>query len=77
MLPRQSGIELLGELRKEKSTPVLFLTARDGIGDRVRGLDETHDSLSNLVDVYISRLRGKLGSHFVTTRRGEGYIVDV
>ena len=39
--------------------------------------DESHDSLSNMVDVYISRLRAKLGKDFVTTRRGEGYIVDV
>ena len=165
MLPALSGLELLAELRKHKSTPVLILTARDAVQDRVTGLDtgaddylvkpfqlaelkarlralirrsagqadpvieagsitvdtaarrvtrdgqsvalsareyglvellvlhrntvvtrtmiydhlfdENHDSLSNLVDVYISRLRAKLGKDFITTRRGEGYIVDV
>lgn len=164
MLPKLSGLELLGRLRAEKSTPVLILTARDAVSDRVRGLDhgaddylvkpfqlaeltarlralirrtagqattviqigevvvdtaarrvtlagepvtltareyglvellalnrgkvvtrtmiyeslfdENHDSLSNLVDVYISRLRSQLGKDFITTRRGEGYLVD-
>lgn len=39
MLPMRSGWELLDELRKQKSTAVLILTARDAIPDRVRGLD--------------------------------------
>lgn len=39
MLPKLNGWELLRELRKEKKTPVLMLTARDGTRDRVRGLD--------------------------------------
>ncbi|EMI57604.1 response regulator transcription factor [Rhodopirellula sallentina] len=37
--------------------------------------DDNHDSMSNLVDVYISRIRSKLGKDFVKTRRGEGYFV--
>jgi two-component system OmpR family response regulator len=37
------GWELLVELRKEKSTPVLMLTARDAVPDRVRGLDAGAD----------------------------------
>jgi two-component system OmpR family response regulator len=37
--------------------------------------DETEDSLSNLVDVHISNLRRKLGADFITTRRGQGYIL--
>jgi two-component system copper resistance phosphate regulon response regulator CusR len=39
MLPGRSGWEVLAELRKLKSTPVLFLTARDRVEDRVRGLE--------------------------------------
>ncbi len=39
MLPGMDGLEILANLRREKSTPVLFLTARDTIEDRVRGLD--------------------------------------
>lgn len=43
MLPGMSGWDLLGELRKRKATPVLILTARDTLPDRVRGLDAGAD----------------------------------
>lgn len=40
MLPGMSGIEVLKTIRREGNhVPVLFLTARDGIEDRVEGLD--------------------------------------
>lgn len=40
MLPGLSGIDVLKRIRAEGSqVPVLFLTARDGIDDRVAGLD--------------------------------------
>jgi DNA-binding response OmpR family regulator len=40
MLPGRNGLEILETLRKRHvGTPVLILTARDGIGDRVLGLD--------------------------------------
>lgn len=39
-LPRLSGLEVLKRLRGRNATvPVLILTAQDGTGDRVRGLD--------------------------------------
>lgn len=163
LLPKLNGWELLQQLRKSHSVPVLILSARDQIDDRVRGLDcgaddyltkpfhlaelrarlralirravgnpsaiiqvrqltidlnsktvtrdlipvpltpreysllellalhrgkvvsrtqiyehlfdEHEDSLSNLVDVHISNLRRKLGADFITTRRGQGYIL--
>lgn len=43
MLPGFDGWELLLRLRREKSTPVLMLTARDAIPDRIRGLDAGAD----------------------------------
>jgi two-component system OmpR family response regulator len=164
MLPRMDGWSVLKRLRIEKRTPVLMLTARDGVNDRVKGLDsgaddyltkpfelsellarlralirraagqprpvieigdisidtgsrsvaaggsavsltakeytlleflarnrgnlvtrtmiyehlfDEHDeTLSNLVDVYISNIRRKVGRDFITTRRGQGYIID-
>jgi two-component system copper resistance phosphate regulon response regulator CusR len=40
MLPGQDGWQVLHALRQSgKQTPVLFLTARDGVEDRVKGLD--------------------------------------
>src|SRR5262249_51761064 len=43
MLPRLSGWELLDALRRRRKTPVLILTARDTVHDRVRGLDAGAD----------------------------------
>jgi two-component system OmpR family response regulator len=43
MLPRIDGWEVLRRLRRIKKTPVLMLTARDAIRDRVRGLDTGAD----------------------------------
>src|SRR4029077_14488899 len=40
MLPGRNGLEILQTLRaRAVETPVLILTARDGIDDRVLGLD--------------------------------------
>jgi two-component system OmpR family response regulator len=39
MLPKLDGWDVLAKLRKTHKTPVLMLTARDAINDRVRGLD--------------------------------------
>ncbi len=163
MLPRLNGWEILKRVRERRATPILILTARDAIPDKVRGFDsgaddyltkpfkldellarlkalirrsaghpspvirlgpievdtarrsvrkggremtlapkeyalvellalnrgklvtrtmiyehiydETDDSLSNVVDVYVSNIRKKLGSDFVETRRGQGYVV--
>ncbi|MFO1020839.1 MAG: response regulator transcription factor [Planctomycetales bacterium] len=39
MLPKRDGWSVLNTLRESKKTPVLMLTARDSLNDRVRGLD--------------------------------------
>lgn len=43
MLPGINGMEFLRKLRQKKSTPVLLLTARDTVGDRIHGLDSGAD----------------------------------
>jgi two-component system, OmpR family, manganese sensing response regulator len=44
MLPNQTGLEICQELRSHgDTTPVLFLTAKDTIDDRVKGLDAGAD----------------------------------
>lgn len=164
MLPGIDGWNILERLRREKKTPVLMLTARDGPPDRVKGLDlgaddylvkpfdlpellarlralirraaghaqthieltdividmrsrkvmlagkpatltareysileylalhkgqvvsrtelyehlldDTDDTLSNLVDVHVFGIRKKLGHALITTRRGQGYCIE-
>lgn len=39
MLPSLNGIEVLRRLRQSKDTPVIILTARDAVVDKVSGLD--------------------------------------
>lgn len=164
MMPKLDGWQVLEALRPDNSVPVLMLTARDTVPDRIRGLntgaddyltkpfdsdeliariralirrsagsgsahiligeytlntaersvrkdgtlieltareyslfeylcqhrgnvisrtelyehlfDENDNTLSNLLDVHVSNLRKKLGSHIITTRRGHGYCIS-
>ncbi|HWW99649.1 response regulator, partial [Collimonas sp.] len=39
MLPGLDGWQVIRELRKTRATPVLFLTARDEVEDRIKGLE--------------------------------------
>lgn len=44
MLPKMDGYTVASEIRKEKiSTPILMLTAKDQVSDKVRGLDAGAD----------------------------------
>lgn len=44
MLPRKNGFDVVAELRRQgNSTPVLLLTARDTIADKITGLDSGAD----------------------------------
>ena len=79
MLPKMNGIDVLLKLRAQGvKTPVLLLTARDGVKDKVKGLDSGAEY--NNVEVYISFLRKKLG--FIGSKvkikavRGIGYTLE-
>ncbi len=69
MLPKLSGLEVLRSLRNSGGkTPVLLLTAMDGIDDRVRGLDAGADDYlvkPFAFDELLARIR-------VLIRRGTG-----
>src|SRR5262245_42366622 len=64
LLPRKSGFEVCRELRRTGSTvPVLMLTARDSVSDRVAGLDTgADDYLSKPYDFHelLARVRALL-----------------
>lgn len=69
MLPGRDGMDILRELRaRKKATPVLVLTARDSVKDRVAGLDQgADDYLAKpfALDEFRARVRALL-------RRGHG-----
>jgi DNA-binding response OmpR family regulator len=60
MLPKRNGVEVCRSLRNQRvSTPILMLTARDGLEDRVLGLDSGADDY--LVKPFeIAELRARL-----------------
>jgi two-component system OmpR family response regulator len=67
MLPGQDGFQVCRDLRgKEKWPPVLMLTARDGVEDRIRGLDSGADDYlvkPFAFDELLARLRALLRRH--------------
>ncbi|CDD02122.1 MAG: response regulator transcription factor [Ruminococcus sp.] len=69
MLPKMDGFEVVRHLREKKiATPVILLTARDKIGDKVRGLDSGADDYLTKPfssEELMARLRA------VTRRKGE------
>lgn len=68
MLPKMDGWEVLKQLRRTRRTPVLMLTARDAVRDRVRGLDTGADDYLTKpfdLDEMLARLRALI-------RRGAG-----
>jgi two-component system copper resistance phosphate regulon response regulator CusR len=73
-LPGPDGLTLLRRLRQtDKTTPVLFLTARDAVPDRVRGLDAGADDYlckPFAFEELLARVRA-------LTRRRDGVQADV
>lgn len=60
MMPKLDGWQVLAALRQRKKTPVLMLTARDTVTDRVRGLDGGADDYLTKpfdTDEFLARLR--------------------
>ena len=64
MLPRRDGLSVLKALRdKQVSTPVLLLTARDAVADKVAGLDLGADDYLTkpfAFDEFLARVRALL-----------------
>ena len=65
MLPRMSGMEVLRRLRKESQVPVIMLTARDSVVDKVSGLDSGADDYVTkpfAIEELLARIRAALRS---------------
>lgn len=77
-LPGQDGIEVLREHRKAGGdTPILVMTARDGLDDRIQGLDlGADDWLVKPFDVreLLARLRAVARRRGLSSRLGNGRI---
>ena len=67
MIPGEDGFEVCNRLRRRRiETPVLMLTARDAVGDRVRGLESGADDYlvkPFAFEEYIARLRALTRRH--------------
>jgi two-component system OmpR family response regulator len=82
-LPDGDGLELCRELRRDGiNTPILFLTARGGVGDRVAGLDAGADdylrkpfALAEL-DARIRALGRRQGTAAPASLSGAGLEID-
>ena len=48
MLPELNGIEVCRRVREAKTTPIIMMTARDSVMDRVSGLD--HGQMTTLLN---------------------------
>ena len=63
MLPELNGMEVLRRLRKVSSTPVIMLTARDEVMDKVAGLDQGADDYITkpfAIEELLARIRATL-----------------
>ena len=63
MLPEINGIEVCRRIRREKITPIIMMTARDSIIDRVSGLDHGADDYivkPFAIEELLARLRAVL-----------------
>ena len=63
MLPQLSGMEVLRRLRRESQMPVIMLTARDSVIDKVSGLDSGADDYITkpfAIEELLARIRAAL-----------------
>ena len=69
MLPQLSGMEVLRRLRRESQVPVIMLTARDSVVEKVSGLDSGADDYITkpfAIEELLARIRAAL------RKRGSG-----
>lgn len=71
MLPGLNGMEVLRRLRRASNMPVIILTARDAVMDRVSGLDLGADDYITkpfFIEELLARIRAVLRKHPAATK---------
>ena len=64
MLPELSGIEVCRRVRRESDVPIIMLTAKDDVTDKVVGLDSGADDYmtkSFAIEELLARIRVEIG----------------
>lgn len=77
MLPELNGLEVLRRLRKTSDIPVIMLTARDAVMDKVSGLDAGADDYITkpfAIEELLARIRTALKKRIVTVEKEDNLL---
>lgn len=79
MLPQLSGIEVCRRVRRESDVPIIMLTAKDDVSDKVMGLDSGADDYmtkSFAIEELLARIRVILKRKSKRTEGGNSNILE-
>jgi two-component system, OmpR family, response regulator MprA len=75
MMPGMDGLEVCREMRKVRDTPILMLTAKDAVSDRVAGLDSGADDY--IVKPFaLDELLARVRAHLRRTMVGDAQLLQ-
>ena len=77
MLPENNGLEVLRRIRKVSEVPIIMLTARDAVMDKVSGLDAGADDYITkpfAIEELLARIRTALKKRVFTVKKDEDVI---
>ncbi|KEI87628.1 response regulator transcription factor [Clostridium botulinum] len=77
MLPEINGLEVLRRLRRTSDIPIIMLTARDAVMDKVSGLDAGADDYITkpfAIEELLARIRTALKKRIVTVKKDKDII---
>ncbi|BDU91644.1 response regulator transcription factor [Clostridium perfringens] len=78
MLPEINGLEVLRRIRKVSEVPIIMLTARDAVMDKVSGLDAGADDYITkpfAIEELLARIRTALKKRVFTVKKDEDVII--
>lgn len=78
MLPEINGLEVLRRIRRVSEVPIIMLTARDAVMDKVSGLDAGADDYITkpfAIEELLARIRTALKKRVFTVKKDEDVII--